>query len=212
MQHRILGKTGVRVSALGFGAMRLPTLGKESDVDEAAAVEMIRYAIDHGVNYIDTAYVYHGGSGEAVVGKSLADGYRQRVYLATKLPIWSVQTCADCDRILDEQFDRLQTDYLDFYLLHCLNGASWRRMREIGVPGWAEKAQARGHIRHFGFSFHGSYTVFKGNSVVLCRNLYYFLPESERAIACSDCGACEEKCPQQIPISQMMEKVRQQFA
>ena len=90
MEYRILGKTHASVSVLGFGAMRLPLRGDESQVDEGAAVEMIRWAIDHGVNYVDTAYVYHGGNGEAVVGRALGDGDRDRVHLATKLPIWSV--------------------------------------------------------------------------------------------------------------------------
>ena len=92
------------MSALGFGAMRLPTLGKESDVDEPAAVKMLRNAVDHGVNYIDTAYVYHGGNGEAVVGKALANGYRERVHVATKLPIWNVTQRADCDRLFESSF------------------------------------------------------------------------------------------------------------
>ena len=91
MNYRTLGKTGTKVSALGFGAMRLPTKGKETEVDEAQAIEMIRYAIDQGVNYLDTAYVYHGGNSETVVGKALAGGYREKVHVATKLPIWNVR-------------------------------------------------------------------------------------------------------------------------
>jgi uncharacterized protein len=157
MEYRILGKTQASVSVLGFGAMRLPLRGDESQVDEGAAVEMIRWAIDHGVNYVDTAYVYHGGNGEAVVGRALRDGYRDRVHLATKLPIWSVQRLDDCDRIFDEQLARLQTDHIDFYLLHCLQKRSWHAMRDLGVLDWAERQQAAGRIQHFGFSFHDSY-------------------------------------------------------
>jgi predicted aldo/keto reductase-like oxidoreductase len=372
MKYRTLGKTGERVSVLGFGAMRLPTTGKEADVDEAAAVEMIRYAIDHGVNYVDTAYVYHGENGEKVVGKALADGYREKTLLATKLPIWSVRKRSDCDRFLDEQLSRLGTDHIDFYLLHCLQEHSWPKMRDLGVLPWAEKMQAEGRIRHFGFSFHDTYeafteildgydwpfcqiqynfvneevqagtrglkhaaskgvavivmeplfggtlasppqpirqmwsdrrpadvalrwlwdkpevslvlsgmstleqvkqniesagrpgaawldegeaellarvqaeykklsaipctkcgycmpcpngvkipvnfelynnaAVFKGSSVVLCRNLYLSLPESERANACAECGVCEERCPQQIKISALMPQVDEQFS
>lgn len=137
MKYRTLGKT--KVSALGFGAMRLPTKGNESDVDEAKAIEMIRYAIDQGVNYIDTAYVYHGGNSEGVVGKALADGYRDKVHLATKLPIWNVQKVEDCDRILHEQLSRFQMDHVDFYLLHCLQRKSWQKMRELGVLQWSRK-------------------------------------------------------------------------
>ena len=158
MKYRTLGNT--KVSALGFGAMRLPTKGNESDVDNARAIEMIRYAIDQGVNYIDTAYVYHGGTSEGVVGKALAGGYRDNVHLATKLPIWSVQKVEDCDRILNEQLFRFNTDHIDFYLLHCLQKKSWQKMRDLGVLQWAEKAQADGRIRHFGFSFHDTYEAF----------------------------------------------------
>jgi predicted aldo/keto reductase-like oxidoreductase len=162
MNYRQLGKLGLQVSALGFGAMRLPTIGgKDSDVDEAAAIEMIRYAIDHGVNYIDTAYPYHGGSSEVAVGKALADGYRERVLLATKLPIWNVHSLADCDRFLDEQLARLQTDHVDVYLLHCLQQRWWPKMQELGVLAWAERVRGDGRIRHFGFSFHDTFEVFR---------------------------------------------------
>jgi uncharacterized protein len=159
MKYRVLGKTQACVSALGFGAMRLPLRGEESEVDERAAVEMIRWAVDHGVNYLDTAYVYHGGNGESVVGRALRDGYRDRVLLATKLPVWSVQHRDDCDRIFDEQLARLQTDRIDCYLLHCLQQPTWPAMRDLGVLDWAEQQQAAGRIRHFGFSFHDSYDV-----------------------------------------------------
>lgn len=375
MQYRTLPKSNARVSALGFGAMRLPTTGKDPDVDEPAAIELLRYAFDRGVNYVDTAYVYHGGNGERVVGKALAGGYRDKVFVATKLPIWSVQKLDDCDRLFDEQLERLQTDRIDFYLLHCLQKPTWPKMRDLGVLRWAERQQARGRIGQFGFSFHdtfdvlveiidaydwsfcqmqynyvnedvqagtrgleyaagkglgvivmeplfggaladppppvravweaagGNYrpadvalrwlwnkpevslvlsgmstleqvqenlasadhsgvgrlsddearlidrvraeyqklspipctkcgycrpcpngvqiptnfelynnaTLYQGNTVTLCRNLYMSLPESERAAACTACGTCEERCPQQIPIAAMMERVRQQF-
>lgn len=160
MKYRILGKTDVRVSVLGFGAMRLPHRGQESEVDEPAAVEMLRWAIDHGVNYVDTAYVYHAGTGEGVVGRALSGGYRDKVQLATKLPIWSVEKLADCDRLFTEQLTRLQTDHIDFYLLHCLQKKSWPKLRDLGVLGWAQRQQAAGRIRHFGFSFHDSYEAF----------------------------------------------------
>jgi predicted aldo/keto reductase-like oxidoreductase len=375
MKYRTLGKTGKRVSALGFGAMRLPTKGKDTEVDEAQAIEMIRYGVDHGVNYVDTAYVYHGGNSEVVVGKALEAGYREKVQLASKLPIWSVDQRADCDRILDEQLTRLQTDHIDFYLLHCLQKKSWQKMRELGVLQWTEEARADGRIGTLGFSFHDTYdvfveildgydwsfcqiqynfvnedvqagtkglkyaaanglgvivmeplfggtlasppqpiweiwnhnhrkyrpadvalrwlwdkpevclvlsgmstleqvkqnvesacrsdvgaldedeatlvaqvqqeykklspipcskcgycapcpngvsipvnfelynnaAVFKGSSIVLCRNMYLFMPEAERASSCVACGTCEEKCPQGIEIVKMMTRVREQF-
>ncbi len=161
MQYREFGRTGKSVSALGFGAMRLPTLGKESEIDEPAVVEMLRYAIDQGVNYIDTAYVYHGGNSEVAVGKALDDGYRDRVFLATKSPIFHVEKRDDFDRFLDEQLTRLQTGHIDFYLLHCLQGRFWPKMLELGVLDWAERALADGRIGQFGFSFHDSFDVFK---------------------------------------------------
>jgi len=161
MQYRKFGKDGKNVSALGFGAMRLPTKGKESAVDEPATVEMIRYAIDHGVNYVDTGYVYHGGNSEVVVGKALENGYREKVFLATKLPIFLVEKADDFDRFLDEQLHRLQTAHIDFYLLHCLQAPYWPKMQELGVCDWAERAQADGRIGQFGFSFHDSYDVFR---------------------------------------------------
>ena len=160
MKYRTLGRTNTQVSALGFGAMRLPTTGAAAEVDEAQAVAMLRYAIDRGVNYVDTAYVYHAGKGEGVVGKALADGYRDKVHLATKLPIWSVQKVEDCDRFLNEQLSRLQTEHIDFYLLHCLQKRSWQKMRDLGALEWAAKAQADGRIGHFGFSFHDTYETF----------------------------------------------------
>jgi predicted aldo/keto reductase-like oxidoreductase len=161
MQYRTIGKTGVQASALGFGAMRLPHLGKEPDINEPAAIEMIRYALDHGVNYLDTAYVYHGGNGEGLVGKALAGGYREKTHLATKLPVWSVESLDDCDRIFNEQLARLQTDHIDFYLLHCLQKRTWAKMRDLGVVAWAERVRKQGRIRHLGFSFHDHFDVFR---------------------------------------------------
>lgn len=160
MKYRTLGKTGVRVSVLGFGAMRLPHRSQEGEVDEPATAEMLRWAVDQGVNYVDTAYVYHAGHGEGVVGRALSGGYREKVHLATKLPIWSVEKLADCDRIFDEQLARLQTGHIDFYLLHCLQKTYWPKLRDLGVLQWAERQQAAGRIRHFGFSFHDSYEAF----------------------------------------------------
>ena len=374
MQYRKFGRTEKDVSALGFGAMRLPVKDSESDIDVPAAVEMIRDAIDAGVNYVDTAYPYHGGNSEVVVGKALQDGYRDKVFLATKSPIWQIEKTHDFDRILDEQFERLQTDHIDFYLLHCVQATFWPKMLDLNVFDWADKARADGRIGELGFSFHDNYdvfkqvvdaydwtfcqiqynlvneevqagtkglkyaaekglavvvmeplfggslanppdpvqeiwqqtdrrpadmalqwvwdhpevslvlsgmstleqvkqnlesaersgvnqlsdqdrallrqvqdkyrelspipctkcgycspcpngvniplnfelynnaTLFKGNSQVLCRNLYLGLPESERAAACEACGTCEEKCPQHIDIGNLMKRVAEHFS
>ena len=103
-----MGSLNWEVSVLGFGAMRLPMID-QTTVNEGEAIKMIRYAIDNGVNYIDTAYPYHNGESEVIVGKALKDGYREKVYLTTKLPMWSVKKSEDFDKFLSEQIERLQT-------------------------------------------------------------------------------------------------------
>ncbi len=159
MQYRKFGKLDLKVSALGFGAMRLPT--KDGAIDEPTATEMLHYAIDQGLNYIDTAYNYHRGESESFLGRALKGGYRDRVKLVTKLPTWQVNDPSDFDRLLNTQLDRLQVDFVDFYLLHSLNAGMWSKIRDLGVLEWAEKTKAAGRFRHLGFSFHGSYDEFK---------------------------------------------------
>jgi len=187
MKYRRFGKLGWKVSALGFGTMRLPTIGgDQARIDEAKAIEMIRYAIDHGVNYLDSAYPYHGGNSEVVVGKALRDGYRERVKVATKMPTWLVNSHADMDRILGEQLGKLQTDHIDFYLLHDLHRERWAKMQSLNVFRWAEKAIAGGKIGYLGFSFHDEYAVFKGiideyENWTLCQIQYNFENEGVQA-------------------------------
>ena len=159
MQYRQFGQLDFKVSALGFGAMRLPTV--DDEIDEAEATEMLHYAIDHGVNYVDTAYPYHDGKSEVFLGKALKDGYRERVKLATKMPSWEIQTAGDFDKFLGIQLERLQLEYVDFYLLHSLNKNHWPKLRDLGVREWAEKTIADGRFRHLGFSFHDDYDTFK---------------------------------------------------
>ena len=162
MQYRQFGKLDWKVSALGFGCMRLPTKGEDSkNIDEPESTRMLRYAIDQGLNYVDTAYPYHGGNSELFVGRALQDGYREKVKLATKLPCWKVKASEDFDRYLDEQLEKLQTDHIDFYLLHALNKDSWQKMRDLEVLKRAEGALADGRIRYLGFSFHDEYEVFQ---------------------------------------------------
>ncbi|MBN1891032.1 MAG: aldo/keto reductase [Thermoflexales bacterium] len=160
MHYRTFGKLDWKASVLGFGAMRLPLAG-DGQIDEPEATRMLHYAVDHGVNYVDTAYGYHGGESEKVVGRALQGGYRDKVKLATKLPCWFVKTADDFDRLLNEQLERLQTDHVDFYLLHALNAGHWDNMTKLGVLDWAEKAQASGRFLHLGFSFHDEYEVFQ---------------------------------------------------
>ncbi|MGB9821485.1 MAG: aldo/keto reductase [Pseudothermotoga sp.] len=162
MQYREFGKTGVKVSILGFGAMRLPILNNdESQIDEEKAVEMIRYAIDHGVNYVDSAYPYHRGNSEKVVGKALRDGYREKVFLATKSPVWQVEKHADFERFFDEQLGKLQTDHIDMYLMHALNKERWEKIKSLRFFEFFERAKSQGKVRFAGFSFHDKYPVFK---------------------------------------------------
>jgi len=162
MKYRKFGKLEWKPSALGFGAMRLPILdGDPAKINEPLAIEMIRYAIDHGVNYVDSAYMYHRGNSEIVVGKALRDGYRERVKLATKLPCQMVNTADDFDKFLGEQLKKLQTDKIDFYLLHGLRKTNWPKVRDLGVLKWAEKKLDEGTIGHLGFSFHDELPLFK---------------------------------------------------
>jgi predicted aldo/keto reductase-like oxidoreductase len=123
MKYRKFGKTDFQASVLGFGAMRLPTV--EGKVDETQATEMLYYAIENGVNYVDTAYIYHGGESEKWLGKALKESYRDKVKLATKLPCWDVHQPSDFDKFFNEQLGRLQTDHIDFYLFHSLNRYYW---------------------------------------------------------------------------------------
>ena len=162
MQYRRFGRVEWEASALGFGAMRLPRIDNDwGQIDEPEATRLIRYAIDHGVNYVDTAYPYHEGSSESVLGRILQDGYRERVRIATKMPVWLVEKADDFDRYLDEQMARLQVDQVDIYLLHGLRHDWWSRVRDLGVLRWAERALSDGRIGHLGFSFHDKYEVFK---------------------------------------------------
>ena len=162
MQYRSFPNIDFRPSALGFGAMRLPVLnGNQADVDVPETVRMIRYAIDHGVNYVDTAYFYHSGNSEVAIGEALQDGYRDKVKLATKFPIRYVKTGADFDRVFDEQLQRLRTDRVDFYLLHGLNRRNWPLQRDLGVLPWMEQQVRLGRVAHLGFSFHDDFDIFK---------------------------------------------------
>lgn len=164
MQYRAFGKLDWKASALGFGCMRLPTTDgqRTGPIDEPKAIAMIRSAIDAGVNYLDTAWVYHEGKSEGLLGKALKDGYRERVRIADKLPVWEVQSPADFDRILDEQLKRLGTDHINFYLLHALDKHRWTS--EVLMHKLIEKAQqakADGRIGHIGFSFHDDFDAFR---------------------------------------------------
>lgn len=187
MQYRKFGKLDWQVSALGFGAMRLPLVdGDAEEVDEPKAIEMIRYAIDHGVNYLDTAYPYHGGKSEVIVGKALRDGYRDKMKVATKLLSRSVESADEFDRYFNEQMERLQFQKLDFYLLHGLNARSWAKVRDFGIIKWAETQMARGRFDYFGFSFHDTFEVFQEivdsyDNWTVCQTQYNYVDKEYQA-------------------------------
>jgi uncharacterized protein len=153
MLYRKMPKNGDELSILGFGCMRLPMLAGK--IDEPRAVAQIRQAIDNGVNYLDTAWPYHGGASEPLLGKALKDGYREKVRVATKLPSWLVTSREDMDRLLDAQLERLGTDHINYYLVHTLDGPLWDKMAALGVGDFLDAAIADGRIRNAGFSFHG---------------------------------------------------------
>ncbi|HDR74201.1 MAG TPA: aldo/keto reductase [Methanoculleus sp.] len=159
MRYRTVPKTGDCLSILGFGCMRLPKKGGKIDVERATL--QVRSAIDRGVNYIDTAVPYHNGESEPFLGQALAGGYREKVFLATKLPPWQVHTAEDMDRILDAQRERLRTGHIDYYLLHSLNGTNWAKMNDLGVLEFLDRAKADGRITRAGFSFHGDHATFQ---------------------------------------------------
>ena len=158
MQYRSFPRIpGLPISVLGFGCMRLPVVdGDPVRIDEDRATRLLRDAIDQGVNYVDTAYPYHAGQSEPFVGRALGDGYRERVQLATKCPTFFVKAEADWERFLDEQLRRLDTDVLDFYLLHGLSTDRWETVTRLGGLRMLDRARRDGRIRHAGFSFHGS--------------------------------------------------------
>ena len=159
MEKRRMEGLGLETSLLGFGCMRFPTTA-DGKIDEAEAQAMLDRAIAEGVNYIDTAYPYHNGESEPFVGRALQKYDRRSFYLATKLPAWLVKSREDAERYFEEQLRRLQTDYIDFYLLHAMSGESYRKMVELGVVAYCEKLKEEGRIRYFGFSFHDSYEAF----------------------------------------------------
>ena len=161
MKYRVLPGTDIKVSTLGMGCMRLPTLSVENNpIDEPEAIKMVRHSIDSGVNYIDTAYGYHNGQSEVLVGKALLDGYREKVLLATKLPVWLVEKYEDMERLLDEQLVKLQTDHVDVYLLHALDGDRFDKLIEIGFARFLDEMVKKGKIRFPGFSFHDDHAAF----------------------------------------------------
>ena len=161
-------KTNEKGSILGFGAMRLPTMENDpTKIDEKEAIKMIHYSIDHGVNFIDTAYpyggfdMYQGGQSEPIIAKALKDGYREKVNISTKLPTWIIETREDMDKYLDKQLERLETDVIDFYLIHGVTKTYWEKLKELGFEEFLNNSIEDGKIKYAGFSFHDRVELFK---------------------------------------------------
>ena len=192
MLYRKMPRIKENLSILGFGCMRFPILdGDVTKIDEEKSEEMLKYAIDNGVNYIDTAYPYHGatvlgGASEPFVGRVLASGYRDKVMLATKLPCWFIEKREDMDFFLNKQLKRLQTDHIDFYLVHALNSQYWSSMVPMGIKDFLDSARVDGRIRYAGFSFHDdSLDLFKeivdAYNWDFCQIQYNYLDENYQA-------------------------------
>jgi predicted aldo/keto reductase-like oxidoreductase len=176
-------KSGDELSILGFGAMRLPE--KDGAIDKGKANDLLRHAIDNGINYIDTSWTYHKEQSETFLGNALADGYREKVRIATKMPHWLVKNRQDMDRFLEIQLKKLRTDHIDYYLIHALTKGGWEKIKEIGVLEFLDTAKKDGRIRNAGFSFHDNTEVFKeivdSYNWDICQIQYNFLDENSQA-------------------------------
>ena len=162
MKYRTFGKLGIQGSAFGLGCMRFNGAASgDSVIDEQKAVSLIRRAIDGGVTYLDTAYVYLDKTSEIVLGKALQDGYRDKVTIATKMPMEAVKNRADMEALLAEELKKLQTDHIDFYLMHGINKEKWEYFKSIGAPEFFDEMKQAGKIRYKCFSFHGPYEDFE---------------------------------------------------
>jgi len=160
MKYRKINES-YKPSILAFGCMRMPIIdGKYGDIDEPKAIEMIRYALDNGINYIDTAYPYHEGNSEALVGKALKDGYREKAILVTKNPVWKVEKYEDFEFYLDEQLEKLGVDYVDIYLLHALGEERFDKINDLGCFKFLDEMIEKGKIKEAAFSFHDKKEVF----------------------------------------------------
>lgn len=160
MQYRTFKKLDREVSLLGMGAMRLPET-EDGQINEPEAIDIIRSAIDAGINYVDTAFGYHNGKSEGLVGKALRDGYREKVLLADKMPIWLAKDEDHMKEMFQTQLERLDTDYIDMYLVHSVNKPNWKRIKKLNLMPFLEEMKAAGKIKHIGFSFHDSYELFE---------------------------------------------------
>jgi len=167
MEYRKMQTVGATPSVLGYGGMRFPVIQETGEIDFERAAPLLRRAIEGGMTYFDTAWPYHGGQSEGFFGRVLGEYPRDSFYLATKLPVWLLESLDHAKQIFEEQLRRLGTDYVDFYLLHNMNQKSWSKVKELGIVEWCEQLQQQGKIRYFGFSFHDSYEMFE--EILTCR-------------------------------------------
>jgi len=186
MLYRKLGSTGIDVSVLGFGCMRLPVInGSYSQIDEEKAREMLLYALNNGINYLDTAYPYHNGASETFLGEALTDEQRENVYIATKIPSWNINKREDLDHYLEKQLQRLQTESIDFYLVHSLNRNYWPRLENAGLLEFLDDCKMDGRIKFNGFSFHDDLEFFMETVDLyewdICQIQLNFMDESYQA-------------------------------
>ena len=156
MRYVKLGKTGLKVSILGFGILRLPkTAAKRPTVDVKESIRIIRHAIDKGVNFVDTGHNYIGGKSEKILGQALLDGYREKVVLMTKSPLWDIKSKEDFHSKFEEQLERLQVDFIDIYLFHNMNEKRYKEIvQKYDLIKEMKKLKEKGKIKHFGFSSH----------------------------------------------------------
>ncbi|MFW5689434.1 MAG: aldo/keto reductase [Spirochaetota bacterium] len=188
MNYRTMGpRVAEQVSALGFGCMRFPKTKDENPrIEREESARMLRYAIEQGVNYVDTAWPYHGGESEEFVGEVLEGALRKKILLATKMPVWEVKEPADLDRIFERQLEKLRTDYVDFYLLHAINEERRQSIIANKMIEWGEKQKRDGRIRYLGFSFHDEWPVFKAlvdmyDQWDFCQIQYNYMNEKHQA-------------------------------
>jgi len=160
MQYRTIQKSGEKLPILGLGCMRLERT-PDGKIDTDAAITMVRNAIKSGASYIDSAWIYHDGDNETVVGTALEGEWREKAFLVTKLPSWEVTTRDEMDGYLTEQLRRLGTDYLDAYFLHALTKDRWDNLVSLGVVDFLNQAKADGKIRYAAFSFHDTFDAFQ---------------------------------------------------
>lgn len=175
---------GFKASLLGMGCMRLP-LDEKGEVDVQHSIDTIRKGIDEGITYVDTAYVYHNGFSERVLGMALKDGYREKVLIADKMPLWVTESKEDLDRILDKQLSRLGVDYIDIYLVHSVESEAIDVMKDYEIFKWLDQKKAEGKIKYAGFSFHDDYELFE--EVIdyynwdMCQIQYNYIDENYQA-------------------------------